>query len=86
MLTSAADPTISGHTRREDDVALLARFVQCLLPVNSHLSVTDWSQMHSRTALRSCGKTRRQGSRSCGKTKRRGYLSAFTPDPLGGGH
>ena len=33
MPTSATDATISGHSRREDDVALLARFVRSVLAV-----------------------------------------------------
>ena len=33
MLTSAADATTSGHPGREDDIALLARFVRRVLAV-----------------------------------------------------
>jgi len=33
MSTSVTDTTIDGHPRREDDVALLARFVRCVSDV-----------------------------------------------------
>jgi hypothetical protein len=65
MLAGAADETTSERAGREGDVALLARFVPRASAIDPRLSVTGSSQIHSR-ALRSCGKTRRQG-----------YLSAF---------
>ena len=55
-----------------DDVAPLTRFVQRAFVVRLCLSIADLLQVHSRIALRSCGKTRR-----------RGYLSTFAPNSLG---
>jgi hypothetical protein len=72
MLAGATDETTSERAGREEDVALLARFVPRASVVDPRLSVIGSSQIHSRTALRSCGKTRRQG-----------YLGAFGLNSLG---
>jgi len=45
--------TVGGHSSREDDVALLARFVQCTSVVYPCLSVVGSSQVHLMRALRS---------------------------------
>jgi len=59
--TSVTDATARGYSRREDDVALLAKFIRRVSVVYPHPSVTDSSQMRSRTTLRSYGKTMRRG-------------------------
>lgn len=75
ILTGATDAPIGRYPRREDDVALLARFVCRVSVVCSHLSVADSSQMHSRTPLRNYG-----------KTMRRGYPGTSTPNSQNGTH
>ena len=72
MSASATDATAGGHQRQEDGVALLARFVRHVSVVRWHLSVAGASQMHSRTALRNYGETRRGD-----------YPSTPGPDTLG---
>jgi len=69
MPASSADATVGGHQKREDEIAVLARFVRRVPIVYSRLSVADSSQLHSATALQRCG-----------KTMRRGCLSTFTPN------
>jgi hypothetical protein len=55
MLTDATDATISGHTKKEDDVALLARFVRCtsvVYPISECRSLVANALNESVTKLR----------------------------------
>lgn len=54
-LTSVPDATLSGPQRREDEVALFARFVHCVSAVLLQLSPVDSLQACSRTPLRRYG-------------------------------
>ena len=61
MSASPVDATASGRPRREDEAPLLARFVQRISVIYSHLSAADSLQVRSRTVLRSYEKTRKRG-------------------------
>ena len=56
MFTSATDTTIGGHSSREDDVVLLARFVRCWhidrLPVSEYRRLVAGALNESVTELR----------------------------------
>ena len=62
MFTSATDTTIGGHSSREDDVVLLARFVRCWhiarLPVSEYRRLVAGALNESVTELRKDNDTR----------------------------
>ena len=58
MATSALDAATGGYPGREDEVVLLARFVQPILVVGSHLILVADALKDSGTELRKGEETR----------------------------
>ena len=68
MSTGTTDAADDGRPRRADDVSLLARFVRHISAIFPRLSAAGLSQMRSRRALQSYGRTRRRGRLSTSTT------------------